>query len=122
VSANSWLSRLAADAILVFHFGFVLFAVLGALLVLVNGAWAWLHIPAVVWSSAVNLASWTCPLTPLENACRERVGDSYEGGFVQHYIGSAVYPQGMPRRFELIAGVSILVWNVVVYVALVALR
>jgi len=54
--------------------------------------------------SVVNLASWTCPLTPIEQGCRRRVGASYEGGSIRHYVGSVVCPAGMPRRLELIAG------------------
>lgn len=115
---NRTMNRLAADGVLVLHFAFVLFAVFGGLLVLLSGRWAWFHLPAVLWSSAVNLASWTCPLTPIEQGCRKRVGQSYEGGFIQHYVGSLVYPGGMPRRLELIAGGSILVWNTLVYAAL----
>ena len=113
------LHQVAADAVLLLHFAFVLFAVFGGLLILISGRWAWLHIPAVLWSSIVNLAGWTCPLTPLEQGCRSRVGPSYEGGFVQHYIGSAVYPRGMPRQLELVAGTSILFWNVLVYALLI---
>lgn len=116
------LNRLAADAVLLAHFGFVLFAVFGGLLLLVSNAAVWIHAPAVLWSSVVNLAGWTCPLTPLEQDCRRRVGQSYEGGFIQHYVGAAVYPQGMPRRLELIAGGSILGWNALVYSALVMMK
>ena len=72
----------------------------------------------MLWSAVVNLASWTCPLTPLEKTYRSRAGTSYQGGFIQHYVGSMVYPQGMPRRMELIAGISIIVWNGIVYAAL----
>lgn len=83
----------------------------------------WLHIPAVLWSSVVNLKSWTCPLTPLEKLLRTRAGLSgYAGGFVQHYVGRAVYPRGMPRRLELVAGISILVGNLVAYAAILALE
>ncbi|TMG89362.1 MAG: DUF2784 domain-containing protein, partial [Betaproteobacteria bacterium] len=42
--------RAAADAILIAHVAFVLFAVVGALLVLRWPRLAWLHIPAVVWA------------------------------------------------------------------------
>ena len=114
------LSRFAADAVLVGHFAFVLFAVFGGLLVLASAKWMWLHIPAVLWSSVVNLAGWTCPLTPVEQTFRRRVGEAYEGGFVQHYVGSLVYPKGMPRQMELIAGGSILGWNALVYAAVLA--
>jgi hypothetical protein len=42
------------------------------------------------------------------------------GGFIQHYVGRAVYPRGMPRRMELIAGVSILAGNALVYACILA--
>lgn len=118
---NRAINRLAADAVLLLHFAFVIFAVFGGFLVLLDRRWMWLHIPSVLWSSIVNLASWTCPLTPLEKGYRQRVGKAYDGGFVQHYIAPAVYPGGMPRRLELIAGISILVWNVIVYAAILGL-
>jgi hypothetical protein len=74
------------------------------------------HLAVVAWSSIVNLAGWTCPLTPLENELRRKAGRAgYKGGFVQHYIGPIVYPGGMPRRMELVAGVAIVLWNGLVY-------
>ena len=110
------LSRLAADLVLLSHFAFVLFAVFGAFLSLLNPVWAWIHIPAVLWSSIVNLKSWTCPLTPVEKALRAESGQAgYEGGCVQHYVGRLVYPRGMPRQMELIAGVSVIAANVLFY-------
>lgn len=112
-------SHLGADAVLLGHFCFVAFAVLGGALLLLSPMWAWVHLPVVLWSAIVNLVGWTCPLTPLENALRARAGESgYTGGCVEHYIGRLVYPQGMPRRLELTAGVSIIVWNVLVYAVL----
>jgi hypothetical protein len=108
--------RLGADAALLLHFAFVAFAVLGGFLFLAHPVWAWVHVPAVLWSSVVNLADWTCPLTPVEKHLRRRAGgDSYEGGFVQHYVGLLVYPGGMPRRLEIVAGVSVIAWNGLVY-------
>src|SRR5688572_19284785 len=66
--------------------------------------------------------SWTCPLTPLENALRIRAGQTgYAGGFVQRYIGPVVYPRGMPRRLDLVAGVSVLAWNIFVYAIVLCL-
>lgn len=104
------------------HFLFAAFAVFGGLLSLHDSKWAWVHIPVVLWSSVVNLMSWTCPLTPMEKVLRARAGQSgYAGGFIQHYIGRAVYPRGMPRRLELVAGVSIVVGNVLVYAMVFAM-
>lgn len=114
-------ARLAANVVLLLHFAIVLFAVFGAFGVLADPRWAWIHLPVVAWSSVVNLAGWTCPLTPLENRLRAAAhDDGYDGGFVQHYIGSVVYPQGMPRRLELVAGVSVVVWNALLYACLYA--
>jgi hypothetical protein len=102
--------------VLLAHFLFAAFAVFGGLLAFCSPVWPWLHIPTVLWSSVVNLKSWTCPLTPLENTLRIRAGQTgYSGDFVQRYIGAVVYPGGMPRRLELVAGVSVLAWNVLVY-------
>jgi hypothetical protein len=57
----------------------------------------------------------------MEKALRIRAGQTgYAGGFIQHYIGRAVYPRGMPRRLSLVAGISILVWNAVVYAMVLA--
>jgi hypothetical protein len=115
--------RIAADLVLLFHFLFATFAVFGGLLAIANPAWAWLHVPVVLWSAAVNLMSWTCPLTPVEQSMRTRAGQAgYRGGFIQHYIGGLVYPRGMPRRMELIAGTSVLVGNALVYAVVLALR
>jgi hypothetical protein len=67
--------------------------------------------------------SWTCPLTPAENVLRDRAGQSrYAGGFVEHYIGRIVYPGGMPRRLELVAGISIVMWNALVYAVVFSFR
>ena len=105
-----------ADLVLTLHFLFALFAVLGGFLVLLDWRVMLVHLPAVLWSSIVNLANWTCPLTPLERNLRQQAGrQGFEGSWIQHYIAPLVRPLGMPRHMELIAGVSILVWNTVVY-------
>ena len=115
------LHRLGADLVLFAHFLFAAFAVFGGFLCFQDRAWAIAHIPVVLWSAIVNLMGWTCPLTPMEKALRIRAGQSgYTGGFIQHYIGRAVYPRGMPRRLSLVAGISILVWNALVYAMVLA--
>ncbi len=113
--------RIAADFVLLAHFMFAAFAVFGGLLLLDDIQWAWLHLPTVAWSAIVNLKGGTCPLTPLEKSLRARAGQAgYDGGFIQHYVRRAVYPRGMPRRLELVAGVSILAGNALVYAAILA--
>lgn len=114
----------AADFVLAIHFLFALFAVFGGFLVLVDFRVIVLHLPSVLWSSYVNLADRTCPLTPLERDLRSQAGQqAFEGGWIRHYLEPLVRPLGMPRRMELVAGISILLWNVVVYaVVFVLLR
>jgi len=114
------LSGALADAVLLLHFLFILFAIFGGFFILYNQKVAWLHVPVVLWSSIVNLAGLTCPLTPIENYFRSAAGQAgYQGGFIEHYIGQLVYPAGMPRKLELVAAASIIAWNFVVYAFLV---
>jgi hypothetical protein len=78
-----------------------------------------LHLTVVAWSSVINLSGRTCPLTPLEqNLRQESDGRSYTGGWLYHYLNPLLRPLGMPRRLELIAGFSILAWNLLVYLLL----
>ena len=114
-------ARILADLVLGFHFAFIVFAVLGGFVVLWKPRVAWLHVPSVVWSAFVNLFGQVCPLTPLENSFRHLAGQAgYEGGFIEHYITPLVYPGVMPERWGLIAGFSVLIWNVFVYTLLAA--
>jgi Protein of Unknown function (DUF2784) len=109
-------ARILANLVLGVHFAFVVFSVLGGFLALWKHWVAWLHVPSVLWSSFVNLFSHVCPLTPIENRFRRLAGQAgYEGGFIQHYVAPLIYPGGMPRRMELIAGYSVLIWNAFVY-------
>ena len=66
--------RLAADALVLLHLGFILFVLLGGLLVLKWHWLAWLHLPAAAWGAAVELFHLYCPLTPWENALRRVAG------------------------------------------------
>jgi hypothetical protein len=113
--------RAAADAILVAHFAFVLFVVLGALLVLCWPRLAWLHIPAAAWAAFVEFNGWICPLTPLEVALRHQAGEAgYAGGFIDHYVVSLLYPEALTRDTQTMLGALVVVINAAIYI--VALR
>ncbi|MEQ8859970.1 MAG: DUF2784 domain-containing protein [Pseudomonadales bacterium] len=119
VGVGPRLAAAAADAVLICHALVASFAVFGAFVVFAHPWTAAAHLPIVVWSSVVNLAHWTCPLTPLERTLRRRAGQrAFEGGWIQHYLEPLVRPLGMPRRLELVAGISVLVWNGLLYGAL----
>ena len=113
-------ARTLGDLVLAFHFAFIVFAVLGGLLVLWKIWMAWLHLPSVLWSALVTLFDQVCPLTPLQNRFSYLAGQAgYEGGFVQHYLAPLVYPGVMSERWGLIAGCSVLAWNALLYALIV---
>ena len=61
--------RFLADIVLILHFAFVLFVVLGALFIFRWPRLLWLHLPAAAWGTIIEFAGWRCPLTPLEVTC-----------------------------------------------------
>lgn len=108
--------RILADAVLVAHFGFVLFVVLGGLLALRWPRVAWVHVPVALYGALIEFAGFVCPLTPLENHFRRLGGEAgYAGGFIDHYITPTLYPEGLTRDAQLVLGVSVLALNVAVY-------
>ena len=105
-----------ADAVLVIHGLFIVWAAVGALAV-----WRWpglalAHLPALAWAVWIEASGGICPLTPLENSLRRAAGQSgYSGGFIDHYLGRIIYPAGLTREAQwLVAGVLLTV-NVVIY-------
>jgi hypothetical protein len=109
--------RAAADAILVTHLAFVLFVVFGALLVLRWPRLAWLHIPAVVWAAFIEFSGTICPLTPLEVALRQRAGQAgYGGGFIDHYVVSLLYPEGLTQNTQAMLGAVVVAINAAIYI------
>jgi len=108
--------RVLADLVLVIHLAFVLFVVLGGLLVLRWPRLAWVHIPAAVWGVLIEYTGWICPLTPLENSLRVKGGEAgYSGGFIQHYIQPVLYPAGLTRSTQLVLGSAALILNLAAY-------
>lgn len=108
--------RALADLILALHLVFVLFVVLGGLLVLRWPRTAWVHIPAAIWGMLIEYTGWICPLTPLENSLRTRGGEAgYNGGFIEHYIQPVLYPAGLTRSTQVVLGSVVLLLNVTAY-------
>jgi hypothetical protein len=108
--------RLLADAVLVVHLCFVVFVVIGGVAVLKWPRLIWLHLPAALWGALIEFGGWICPLTPLENSLRGRGGQAgYSGGFIDHYITGAIYPDGLTRSVQIALGAFVLVLNGYVY-------
>lgn len=95
---------LAADAVLLLHVLFVVFVIVGLVLILAGKllSWAWvrnwwfrvIHLAAI---GVVVLQSWLgviCPLTKLEMYLRDKAGDTtYAGSFIAHWLESILYYQ-----------------------------
>lgn len=110
---------LLADLVVIIHGGFVLFALLGGLIVLGRPRWAWLHIPSFLWAGFIELTGGICPLTPLENLLRARGGEAvYRGGFIDRYLMPLLYPDDLTQGFRILLGSLLLLLNAVLYAAL----
>ena len=108
--------RFLADAVVVLHFCFVLFVVLGGVLVLRWRKVMWAHLPAAVWGALIEFGGWVCPLTPLEKHLRALGHQAgYAETFVEHYITRVMYPAGLTRGMQFAIGTFVIVVNVLVY-------
>ncbi len=115
--------RLFADLLVLIHLGFVLFVVLGGLLVLRWPRLLWLHLPAAAWGAWIEVAGWICPLTPLENALRHRAGEAgYGGGFIVHYLLGLLYPEGLTREDQFVLSGIVVAVNLIAYAILLRRR
>ena len=113
------LFRILADATVVLHLVFVLFVVLGGLLVARWPSMAWAHVPAAAWGAWVEFAGWQCPLTPLENWFRQQSGGpTYNVSFVEHYLLPILYPSSLSREVQWGLGGFALLLNAAVYILL----
>lgn len=107
---------LLADLIVVLHLLFVVFAVLGGLLLLKWPRLIWLHIPVVLWGALTEFLGLICPLTPLEIWLRQQAGaDPYQGGFVSHYLVPLIYPPGLTSGMQWLLGSGLVFINVMIY-------
>jgi hypothetical protein len=110
------LFRILADLVIVLHFLFILFVLLGGLLLFSDRRWAWLHLPVASWGAIVELKGWICPLTPIENWCLRRAGfEIYQGNFIEHYLALVIYPPFLTPQIQVIFGISVIVLNLILY-------
>ena len=91
-----------ADLVLILHFAFVAFVVIGLLLIWIGWLRRWNfvrnvwfrvgHLAAIGLVAAESLAGFVCPLTTWENQLRAMGGgQSYQESFVQHWLHRALF-------------------------------
>jgi hypothetical protein len=106
----------AADALVIAHLAFIMFVMLGGLLLLKWPRLIYLHLPAVAWGTLVELRGWLCPLTPLEQHYRTLAGETgYSDSFVQHYLLPLIYPAGLTRDVQTLLAMCVITINLVIY-------
>lgn len=115
------LYRILADAALAIHVLFILFVVLGGLMVFRWPRIAWVHVPTFLWGAGIEIIGWRCPLTDLENHWRAQGAQvGYETSFVEHYLLPLIYPEllfpgGFPRWVFALLGLAVLAINGAIY-------
>ena len=116
---DAMLPRLAADAALLAHMGFILFAVFGAALAF---RWRWLalaHLPAAAWGILVECADWPCPLTAWEERFRHQaLLAGIEPSRLEQILTPLIYPTGLTKELRLLLGIALLLFNLAAYLLL----
>jgi hypothetical protein len=98
------------------HAAFIVFVVLGGVLVCRHPRVALLHVPAVLWGAFIEFSGRICPLTPLENRFRALAGAAgYPEGFIEHYVLRAMYPPELTVGAQYALGAFVLLVNVAAY-------
>ena len=99
-----------ASTVLVLHFCFLAYVVLGGFL-----AWRWPralwpHLAAAAWGLAVVGIPLTCPLTLVEHWARRKAGETGVGrGFIDQYIEGVLYPERYTLLLQVLVGVTVAV-------------
>jgi len=108
--------EIAANLTLIVHFAFILFVVFGALLFFVSTKIVFIHIPAFIWGSYIELTHSICPLTYLENWFLHKSKlTTYSEDFIQNYLVSIVYPTNLSKDLQIYLGIAIIVVNMIIY-------
>lgn len=108
--------RILADTVVVIHLIFIVFTLLGGLLVIRWRHLVFLHIPAILWAAWVECWGWICPLTPLENWFRQKGGmNGYQKSFIDQYLVPVIYPASLNRGWQVMLGTLVIILNLTIY-------
>jgi hypothetical protein len=115
--------NLLADLVVLLHFAFIVFAILGGFLALKWMRVVWVHLPVVVYAAMIEFYGWICPLTPGENWLRQRGGGAgYDETFIEHYVTPIIYPPGLTFSLQITLGILVVAVNVTIYAWLIRRR
>ena len=120
------LYKVVADLIVVIHFAWILFMLLGFILTLCGffyrsffDRWLFrtLHLCGIAYVGLLAALRQYCPLTILENTLRTRYNPelTYPGSFIVYYVEKLVYPEVNPLII-LIPTAIIAVFTILVFI------
>jgi hypothetical protein len=98
-----------ATVVLVSHFCYLAYVILGGFL-----AWRWPrafwpHLAAAGWGLVVVSLPLTCPLTYVEDWARQRAGEAgLTKGFIDEHIEGVLYPERYTRLLQMLVAVLVL--------------
>jgi len=105
-----------SDMVIVFHFLYVVFALVGGVLSIWWRKIVWLHLPAALWAACISFVGWVCPLTYLENWLHIKGGKTgYSEGFIVKYIEPILYPAGLTPCHQVVLGIIVIILNLAIY-------
>jgi hypothetical protein len=107
--------RWLAAIVLAIHLAWILWVVVGALFTRGRAGWTAFHLASLIWGIVVEVGTWPCPLTLLEQALEIRAGEAaWHGSFLVHFLDAIVYPH-LPVGLIIACGVAVCVLNLLVY-------
>jgi len=110
------LHKILADIVVLTHFLWIIFLLLGALWGIKNKVVRIFHLCGLAFAPIIQVFGWYCPLTYLEVWLRSRQDSSltYTGSFIIHYVEEVVYVE-LPRILILFFTLLLCGLNVWVY-------
>lgn len=104
--------RLLADVMVIIHFAYVMFVILGLLITIIGGFFNWnwvrnrwfrgVHLVMIL---IVVIQAWvgmTCPLTIWEQELRSAAGqETYQGDFIANWVHEALFFKAPPWVFTV---------------------
>lgn len=101
-----------ADIILIAHFLYVSFVIVGLLAVWIGAyfRWDWIrnfwfrmaHLAAIGFVALESVFGVICPLTEWENKLRHSTGGGYQTSFIQHWVHKILFYQAPEAVFTII--------------------
>jgi hypothetical protein len=111
--------QLLAHFTILMHFVWILFLIFGVFFALRWPKIALVHLGGLLFSFVLNVFSWYCPLTYLENYLRRLydVKSAYGGPFMATYLERIVYPD-LPELYIRVGEIFFVILYVGFYVYL----